>query len=75
MLTSIASHFWKSLKQKVALQTLQEQFNSSKKMMKTYHKIKWLFRWQVVTTLCDSLENVITYYQDAPIEKDDGFAR
>jgi hypothetical protein len=73
-LTSIASHFWKSLKQKVALQILQEQFNSSTKMMKMYDKIKWLFRWQVVTTLYDSLENVITYYQDAPIEKDDGFA-
>ncbi len=43
-------------------------------MMKMYDKIKWLFRWQVVTTLYDSLENVITYYQDAPIEKDDGFA-
>ncbi len=42
--------------------------------MKTYHKIKWLFRWQVVTILCDILENVITYYQDVPIEKDDGFA-
>jgi radical SAM superfamily enzyme len=73
-LTSIASQFWKSLKQKVALQTLQEQFNNSMKMMKMYHKIKWLLRWQVVTTLYDSLENVITYYQDAPIEKDDGFA-
>ncbi len=43
-------------------------------MMKTYHKIKWLFKWQVVTTLCEILENGITYYQDAPNEKDDGFA-
>jgi hypothetical protein len=41
--------------------------------MKRHHKIKWLFKWQAITILCDNLKNVTTYYHDAPIEKDDEF--
>jgi len=42
-------------------------------MMKRYHKIKWLSKWQASTILCDNLKSVTTYYHDSPIEKDDGF--
>ena len=32
--------------------------------MKRYHKIRWLDRWQAISSLCDSLESVLIYFQD-----------
>ena len=32
--------------------------------MKRYHKIHWLSRWQAISSLCDSLESVIIFFQD-----------
>ena len=43
-------------------------------MLKRYHKIYWLSKWQAITTLCDSLEFVIIYLHDAITSRDDGLA-
>ncbi len=43
---------------------LQEELADSTKCLKRYHKIRWLSRWQAVTTLCDSLGNVLIYFRD-----------
>jgi hypothetical protein len=64
------SHFRKSSKHKVALQTLQKKGSM---IIKDDEKVKWLSKWQASTILCDNLKSVTTYYHDAPIEKDDGF--
>ena len=32
--------------------------------MKRYHKIRWLSRWQVISSLCNSLESVLIFFQD-----------
>ena len=37
--------------------------------MKIYQKIRWLSRWQSITTLCDTLESVLTYFCD--VKNDD----
>ena len=63
LLNSISSFFNKSSKRKHALTALQEEFLDAKKTMKRYHKIRWLSRWHAVTTLCDSLESVLCYFQ------------
>ena len=64
LLNSVAVHFKKSCKRKSALLRLQEELVDSTKCLKRYHKIRWLSRWQAVTTLCDSLESVLTYFRD-----------
>ena len=43
------------------MQALQDELNDANKTLKRYHKICWLSRFQVVTTLCDSLESVLVY--------------
>jgi energy-converting hydrogenase A subunit M len=53
VLNALASHFNKSSKRKLALQALQDELNDAQKTLKRYHKICWLSRFQVVTTLCD----------------------
>jgi hypothetical protein len=32
--------------------------------MKRYHKICWLSRWQAISSLCDSLEYVLIFFQN-----------
>ena len=59
-LNSIAGFFNKSSKHKHVLSKLQEEFIDVKKLMKRYHKIRWLSQWQAVTTLCESLDSVLT---------------
>jgi hypothetical protein len=51
---------------------LQNELNDAKKLLKIYHKIRWLSRWQAITTLCDSLESVLVYLHDAQTSRDDG---
>ena len=63
-LNLVAMHFKKSCKRKNALLRLQEELADSTKCLKRYHKIRWLSRWQAVTTLCDSLESVLIYFRD-----------
>ena len=54
LLNSLAAHFKKSRKRKSCLLKLQEELFDSKKVLKRFIKIRWLSRWQVVTSLCDS---------------------
>ena len=37
---------------------ITKKLNDAKKILKRYHKIRWLSRWKSITTLCDSLESV-----------------
>jgi hypothetical protein len=72
ILNAIASYFNSSSKRKHALTTLQTIFFYAKKTIKRYHKIRWLSRWQAVTTLCDSLELVLCFFRDVKDKKDLG---
>lgn len=56
LIDDLASHFKKSSKRKCALHLLQKELNDAQKTLKRYHKIRWLSRWESITTLCDSLE-------------------
>ena len=69
LLISLAGHFKKSSKRKSCLLKLQEELFDSKKVLKRFIKIRWLSRWQAVTSLCDSLESVLTYLRDTPRKK------
>ena len=40
--------------------------------MKRYHKIRWLSRWQAVTSLCDLLEYVLCFFCDVKDKKNLG---
>jgi len=51
-------------KKKCALTRIQKELNDAQKRMKIYHKIRWLSRFQAISTLCDSLEFVIVYFCD-----------
>ena len=64
LLNSVAMHFKKSCKRKSTLLRLQEELADFTKCLKMYHKIRWLSRWQAMTTLCDSLESVLIYFRD-----------
>jgi hypothetical protein len=64
LLNSVAMHFKKSCKRKNVLLQLQEKLVDSTKCLKRCHKIRWLSRWQAVTILCNSLENVLIYFRD-----------
>jgi len=70
LLNFISSFFNKSCKCKHVLTALQDQPFDAKRTMKRYHKIRWLSRWQAVTTLCDSLELVLIFFQDFQDGKD-----
>lgn len=71
VLNKVAFYFKKSCQRRVGLQAFQSQLLDAQKSLKRYHKIRWLSRWQAVTSLCDSLESVITYFRDVPHKKDD----
>ena len=55
---------------KHAFTSLQEVVFMLKKTMKRYHKIGWLNRWQVVTTLCVLLEFILCFFRDVKDKKD-----
>ena len=57
ILNAIVSYFNISSKRKHILITLQTIFFYANKIIKRYHKIRRLSKWQAVTTLCDSLES------------------
>ena len=69
LLNSLAAYFKKSSKQKSCLLKLQEELFDSKKVLNRFIKIRWLSRWQAVTSLCGSLESVLTYLRDTPRKK------
>ena len=62
ILNAIVFYFNNSSKRKYALTILQTIIFYTKEIMKRYHKIRWLSRWQAVTTLYDSLESVLCFF-------------
>jgi hypothetical protein len=71
LLNVLAAHFKVSSKRKANLHALQVQFNDAQKSLKRFHKIRWLSRWEAITTLCDSLESVLVFMRDCPVSRDD----
>ena len=65
VLNALAGYFNKSSKRKSTLQALQDELNDAKKTFKRYYKIRWLSRFEAVSTLCDSLEYVFAYLRDS----------
>ena len=63
VVNGVAKFFKTSSKRKTALQNLQRELNDSEKSMKRYQKVRWLSRWQAITTLCDSLESVLVCFR------------
>ena len=61
MLNDTAFYFKKSSKAKSELALIKKELFDTQKTLKRYQKIRWLSRWQSVTTLCDSLESVIVF--------------
>ena len=61
----------KSSKAKCHLAVLQKELYDAQKSLKRYQKIRWLSTWQSVTTLCDTLESVLTYFCDVENGDDD----
>ena len=64
LINDLASYFKKSCKKKYVLQSLQKKLNDAKKTLKRYYKIRWLSRWELITTLYDSLESVCMFFRD-----------
>lgn len=64
ILNLVVIYFKKSCKKKNTLFRLQEELADFTKCLKIYYKIRWLSRWQAVTTLYDYLENVLTYFRN-----------
>ena len=64
LINDIASHFKRSSKAKFCLHELQEELYDAQKSLTRYQKIRWLSRWKSITTLCDTLESVLTYLRD-----------
>jgi len=56
LFNSVAAYFKNSRKKKYALNGIQKELNEAQRTMKRYYKIKWLSRFQAISTLCDSLE-------------------
>ena len=69
LINDIASHFIRSSKAKSRLNELQETLYDAQKSLKRYQKIRWLSKWQSITTYYDTLQSVLTYFCD--IENDD----
>jgi hypothetical protein len=71
ILNKTTAYFKKSAGRRQGLYKLQVELFDAKRSFKRYHKIKWLSIWQSITSLCDSLESVLTYFCDIPTKKDD----
>ena len=53
------------------MQALQKELNDAQRSMKRYQKLRWLCRWQAITSLCDSLESVLVLLGAANDDGDD----
>ena len=68
----LAAHFKKSCKKKTILHAIQQELNDAQKTLEMFHKIRWLSRYEAITTLCDSLESILIFFKDVLKEKGDG---
>ena len=71
MVNLLAEMFKRSGKKKSALSILQKELNDAQKSLRRSHKIRWLSRYQAISTLCDSLELVLVFLRDYPRSKDE----
>ena len=71
MINLLAEMFKRSGKKKFALSALQKELNDAQKSLQRFHKIRWLCRYQAISTLCDSLESVLVFLKDYPRSKDE----
>jgi hypothetical protein len=71
ILNKVVAFFKRSVRHRHSLLKLQLDLFYAKKSFKIYHKIRWLSRWQAITSLCDSLKNVLTYFRDVPQKSND----
>ena len=71
MVNLLVEMFKRSGKKKSILTTLQKELNDAQKSLQRFHKIRWLFRYQAICTLCDSLESVLVFFRDYPRSKDE----
>lgn len=77
ILNVVTGHFKKFAKHKNVFYKLQLELNDTWKILKHCQKICWLLKWQAISTLCDLLESMLTYYKDTLAGKDvklDGMA-
>ena len=70
MINLLIEMFKKSRMKKYALTTLQKELNDAQKSLQRFHKIRWLSRYQAISSLCDSLESVLVFLRDYPKSKD-----
>ena len=71
MINLLAEMFKRSGKKKFALSALQKELNDAQKSLQRFHKIRWLCRYQAISTLCDFLESVLVFLRDYPRSKDE----
>ena len=71
MVNLLAEMFKRSGKKKSVLIALQKELNDAQKSLQRFHKIRWLSRYQAISTLCDSLESVLVFFRDYLRSKDE----
>ena len=71
MVNLLAEMFKRSGKKKSTLSTLQKELNDAQKSLQRFHKIRWLSRYQAISTLCDSLESVLVLFRNYSRSKDE----
>ena len=71
MVNFLAKMFKRSRKKKCALIALQKELKDAQKSLQRFHRIRWLFRYQAIFTLCDSLELVLVFLRNYPRSKDE----
>ena len=67
----LAKMFKSSRKKKSSLSALLKELNDAQKSLPRFHKIRWLFRYQAISILCDSLELVLIFFRNYPRSKDE----
>ena len=69
MINLLAKMFKRFRKKKSTLLILQKELNDAQKSLKRFHKIRWLSRYQVISTLSDSLESILVFLKNYPRKK------
>ena len=71
MVNLLAEMFKRSRKKKSILFALQKELNDAQKILQRFHKIKWLSRFQAISTLYDSLEPILVFLRNYLRSKDE----
>ena len=71
MINLLVEMFKRFGKKKSVLSVLQKELNGAQKSLQRFHRIRWLSRYQAISTLCDSLESVLSFLRDYPRSEDE----